>query len=228
MRGAFSFALLAALAPSAVVASDGTGWRAVAERTLMSALAGAYPHVSEWIVEPLLGKRQEARLAAVGPFHAEVVHVGKRSAVRVTPEAAKGSSSVVWFDVRGMQSMPSARSEIRTRAPLAPQMSDYATHDAVALDCSPIESPAALAGMRAARTIRAGEPICTESIEPRPAVARGEDVTVISTVGGVTIVGRAIAQRDGSMGDVLQFKSPSSGEMFSAAVTGEREVAVHE
>ena len=220
--------LLAPLMPSAAFASDGAEWRAVAERSLMSALADAYPNVSEWTVEPLLGKRQEARLADVGPFRVSVVHVGKRSAVRVMREGAKGSSSVVWFDVRGMQSIPSARTDIRARASLVPQMSDYALQDALALDCSPIESPEALTGMRTTRTIRAGEPICTESIERRPAVARGEDVTVTSTAGGVTIVGRATAQRDGIVGEVLEFKSSSSGEIFSAAVTGEREVTVHE
>jgi flagella basal body P-ring formation protein FlgA len=228
MQGAFAFVLLASLMPLAVLASDEAQWRAVAERSLMAALADAYPRVSEWAIEPLLGKRQEAQLANIGPFHATVVHVGKRSAVRVTREAAKGSSSVVWFDVRGMQSIPSARTDIRARTSLVPQMSDYALQDAVALDCSPIESPEALTGMRTTRTVRAGEPICIESIERRPAVARGEDVTVTSTAGGVTIVGRAIAQRDGGVGEVLEFKSPSSGEIFSAAVTGEREVAVHD
>jgi len=228
MQGVFAFALLASLAPSAVPAGESADWRVAAERSLMSALSNAYPGVTQWTIEPLLGKRQEARLEDVGPSRANVVHVGKRSAVHVMREGAKGSSSVVWFAVRGMQSIPSARTDIRARTSLVPQMSDYAVQDVLALDCSPIESPEALSGMRAVRTIRAGEPICTQSIERRPAVARGEDVTVISTAGGVTIVGRAIAQRDGSVGEVLELKSPSSGEIFSAAVTGEREVAVHD
>lgn len=227
MRRDFTFVLLAALLPSAVLARDGNGeeWRAAAERALMTALTEAHPAVTEWTVEPLLGKRQEARLADAGSFSANVVRLGKRSAVRLTRD---GSSSVVWFDVRGMESMLSARTEIRSRTALVPDLFEYVVHDALALACSSIEGPAALAGMRTARTIRAGEPICAQAIEPRPAVGRGEDVAVISTAGAVQIVGRAVAQEDGIVGQVLQVKNPSSGEIYSAAVSSEREVVVYE
>ena len=229
MRGAFTFAGIAVLLPCAVLASDrdGEDWRAVAERSLMSALTDAYPHVTEWALEPLLGKRQETRLADLGPFRADVVRVGKRSAVRLVRDGAR-SSGVVWFAVRGMQALPSARTDIRVRTALVPDLCEDVVHDALALTCSPIESPAALSGMRAARTIRAGEPICTQSIEPRPAVGRGEDVSVISTAGAVQIVGRAVAQEDGIVGQVLRVKNPASGEIYSAAVSGEREVVVHD
>ena len=227
MRGAFTFAGIAVLLPWAVLASDrgSVDWRTVAERSLKSALMDAYPGVTEWALQPLLGKRQEARLEGPGPFEANVVRVGKRSAVRLTRES---KDSVVWFAVGGVQSIPSARTDIRARTALVPDLCEYAVHDVLALTCSPIESPAALSGMRAARTIRAGEPICAQSLERRPAVGRGEDVTVISTAGAVQIVGRAVAQEDGIVGQVLRVKNRSSGEIYLAAVSGEREVVVHD
>lgn len=229
MHSAFMLPMLAALLPCAVLASDrgSEDWRAAAERSLMSALTASYPRVTEWSVEPLLGKRQEARLTDTGPLDATVIRIGKRSAVRLTRSDPR-TSSVVWFAVRGMQSMPSARTDIRVRSALVPDLCEDAIHDVLALTCSPIESPAALAGKRAARTIRAGEPICAQSIEPRPPVGRGEDVAVISTAGAVQIVGRAVAQEDGIVGQVLRVKNPSSGEIYSAAVSGEREVVVHD
>jgi flagella basal body P-ring formation protein FlgA len=229
MRGAFISAVIAVLPPCAALASDGdsAAWRTVAERSLMSALTEAYPHVTQWSVEPLLGKRQETRLADLDPFRADVVRVGKRSAVRLMRDGAR-ASTVVWFAVRGMQALPSARTDIRAQTALVPELCEEVVHDALALTCSPVASPAALAGMRAARTIRAGEAICSQSLEPRPAVSRGEDVTVISTSGAVQIVGRGVAQQDGIVGQVLRVRNPSSGEFYSAAVSGEREVVVHD
>ena len=229
MRDACIFAGIAVLLPCAVLASDGgsVDWRTVAERSLMSALTDAYPQVTEWSIEPLLGKRQETRLAELGPLRADVVRVGKRSAVRLMSDGAP-ASSVVWFAVRGMQALPSARTDIRARTALVPDLCEEIVHDALALRCSPIESSAALAGVRAARSIRAGEAICAQALEPRPAVGRGEDVTVISTAGAVQIVGRAVAQEDGIVGQVLRVRNPSSGEVYSAAVSGEREVVVHD
>lgn len=229
MRETYALAAIAVLLPHVSAASDcgNDAWRSAAERSLESALSSAYSRVTDWAIEPLLGQRQEARLACGGRFDASVVRVGKRSAVRLTRDDARAASTVVWFAVRGMQSIPSARAEIRARAALVPDLSEYVVQDALALACSPIESPAALVGMRAVRTIAAGEPICTQSIERRPPVGRGEDVAVISTAGAVTIVGRAIAQQDGIVGEVLRVKSPG-GEIFSAAVSGEREVVVHD
>jgi flagella basal body P-ring formation protein FlgA len=229
MRGALILAGIAVLLPRALPASDGgsANWRTVAERSLMAALTDAYPRVTQWSMEPLLGKRQETRLADLDPLRVDVVRVGKRSAVRLVRDGAR-TSTVVWFAVRGMQALPSARTDIRARTALVPDLCEEVVHDALALTCSPIESPAAIAGMRAARTIRAGEAICAQALEPRPAVGRGENVNVISTAGAVQIVGRAVAQEDGIVGQVLRVKNPSSGEIYSAAVSGEREVVVHD
>jgi flagella basal body P-ring formation protein FlgA len=195
----------------------------------MPALRRAYPDVIEWTVEPLVGERQAAGLADAELFEAAVIRVGKRSAVRLRPRAgAKAGGSTVWFAVGGMQPVLTAKSTIRARAPLAPELSEHVTQDIVALACTPIKSAEALAGMRARKSIPEGAAICAKSIEPRPAVGRGDDVTVVSTAGAVAITSRAIAQQDGAIGAVLRVKSPSSGQVYSVAVTGEREVTVHE
>jgi flagella basal body P-ring formation protein FlgA len=124
--------------------------------------------------------------------------------------------------------MLTAKSEVRALAALAAEAAQYELRDAMDLACEPVASPEALTGMRARVRIPAGAVLCTSSIELRPAVGRGEQVTVVSTSGPVTITGRAVAQQDGSIGDVLRVKSSSSGEIYAAAVTGEREVTVHD
>jgi flagella basal body P-ring formation protein FlgA len=204
-------------------------WRAVAQQALTAELRRTYPDVDDWIVEPLIGRRQETRLDDAGVLDAAVVHIGKRSAVRLRWQArAKPTDALVWFAVSGLESMPTARSEIRALSVLAAEMSEYQSRDAMALACEPIRSPQALVGMRARFTIPAGAVICAESIEQRPAVGRGEQITVVSTAGAVSITGRAVAQEDGSIGEVLRVKNPSTGEVYTAAVTGEREVTVHD
>lgn len=221
----------AALISSGALASDGDApsWRSAAEPALLRALTDAYPNVVEWASAPLLSKRQHAKLAGAERFEATVVRVGKRSAVRLARHDDTGATSTtVWFAVSGTRPILTAQADIPARAVLTPELSGYVPQDALALACTPVQSPAALSGMRAKRSIHAGAAICTESIERRPAVGRGEDVTVVSTAGAVTIVGRAVAQQDGRIGEVLRVKNPSSGEVYFAAVSGEREVVVHE
>lgn len=208
---------------------DASDRRSVAEQALTAELRRAHPDVSEWTIEPLVGHKQETRLDNAGALDAVVVHVGKRSAVRLRSRAsAKEADTLIWFAVSGLQSLLIAKSELRSFAPLAPEASKFEWRDAMALACEPVRSPAALAGMRARVRIPAGAVVCAESIEQRPAVGRGEQVTVVSTWGAVTITGPAVAQQDGSIGEVLRVKSPSSGEIYAATVTGEREVTVHD
>jgi flagella basal body P-ring formation protein FlgA len=212
-----AFILIAA----ATLGAGPPAWRTAAEQALTAALRQTHPDVSDWTIEPLVGRRQESRLDAAVVLDAKVVRIGKRSAVRV-------GSTLVWFAVSGLQSLPTAKSEISAFAPLSPEVSQYELRDAMSLACNPIAAPDALAGMRAKSRIPAGAVICTTSIELRPAVGRGEQVTVVSTAGAVTITGSAMAQEDGAIGQVLRVKSPSSGEIYAAAVTGEREVSVHD
>lgn len=231
MRVAFIFIAAVTLVAGASQAGeiDAAGWRTAAEQVLTAELRRAHPDVGDWTMDPLVGRRQESRLDGSGGFDATVVQIGKRSAVRLRSHAnAKPASMLIWFAVSGLQSLPTAKSEIRAFAPLGPEASQYELRDAMSLSCEPIRAPEALAGMRAKSRIPAGAVICTDSIESRPAVGRGEQVTVVSTAGAITITGPAIAQEDGSIGQVLRVKSPSSGETYAAAVTGEREVSVHD
>jgi flagella basal body P-ring formation protein FlgA len=219
-----------AVCGTACAGVDGAAaWRAVAQQVLMAELRRTHPHVDEWIVEPLVGRRQQTRLDDVRVLEAALVRVGKRSAVRLWWKAkAKPADTLIWFAVSGLEPMPVAKAQIRALSLLAEEMSEYQARDAMVLACEPIRSPQALVGMRARITIPAGAVICAESIEQRPAVGRGEQITVVSTAGAVTITGRAVAQEDGSIGEVLRVRSPSTGEVYTAAVTGEREVTVHD
>ena len=223
--------MLAALAvtPSSFAVQSDDDWRTIAGLALEQALHQAYPDVLDWSIEPLLGRQQQERLQGAGRFAVAVTRIGKRSAVRLrAARSGRAVDTIVWFAVGGTQSVVTARSSIDTGAALTPELAEHAAHDILAIACTPIESPAALSGKRAKHRLAVGDPICTQDIEPRPAVGRGEGVVVISTAGAVTITARGIAQQDARIGEVLRVKSPSSGEVFLASVRRQGEVVVND
>jgi flagella basal body P-ring formation protein FlgA len=221
-------AIALALTPAIATATAGT-WQEAADRALDHALRSAHPAVVQWSTEALIGKRQAAMLQSAGDFHASAVHLGKRSAVRLTWQGKRGEqSTLVWFGVSGMQSVITAASDLRMGTPLGADVARQAHSDVMAAACTPITSPDALTGKRTRRSIRAGEVICEAAIEPQPAVGRGQHVTVIATVGAVTVTAQGIAQQDAGLGERLRVKSPSSGLVYVASATGQGEVTVHE
>jgi flagella basal body P-ring formation protein FlgA len=100
--------------------------------------------------------------------------------------------------------------------------------DLVAAGCAALDSPAALEGMRAKITIDEGEVICMTAIEPRPPVARGDEVTVRYVAGPVMLTTRAVAQADGLVGKTVLVRNTGSGDFFRATVSGKAEVRVDE
>ena len=228
-RNVLLMSLLSLSGAPAIAQGFGADAIAVAERSLRQALASTYPQVEEWTIEPLVGKRHRAGMQETDDARASVVHVGKRSAVRLMWDAERRvESTTVWFAVNGVQSLPTALQDIRTGAALSPEMVGHSSHDVFAAACTALSSPAVLTGMRAKRRLHAGDAVCAEAIEPRPPVARGESVVVRSTAGAVTITAKAVAQQDGALGQVLRVKNPASGEVYLAAVSGAGEVVVHD
>jgi flagella basal body P-ring formation protein FlgA len=70
--------------------------------------------------------------------------------------------------------------------------------------------------------------MCREGIEPRPAVARGEAVTVRYFSARISISTQAIAQQDADIGQKLRVVNPANRDSFSAVVTGVREAAIRD
>ena len=159
----------------AVAEVDGAGWLVAAEQSLKQALAQAYPQVAEWAIEPLIGKRQRANLPKTDALQARAAHLGKRSAVRLTwVEGRHRASTTVWFAVRGLQSVPTATSDIRVGAALTPDMAEYAERDVFVSSCATLSTPAALTSTRAKKGLRMGEAICENAVEPRCALPTTE------------------------------------------------------
>lgn len=224
-----SFAAALCTGAQAVPVSEAVPWRTATDRVLLAALQAAYPAVSDWTLVPLLGKGQDERLQRSPPSHVSVVRLGSRSAVRLSwKQEQRSVHSTVWFAVAGMQNVLTATSEIRRGSALTPQLATQSNRDALAAACTPLVIGEALTDMRARVTLKEGQVICSQSIEPRPPVTRGEEVIVRAAAGSVTIMAKGVAQQDGLLGQRVRVKNPSNGNTFLAAVSATAEVVVDE
>jgi flagella basal body P-ring formation protein FlgA len=187
---------------------------ASADEALRAELQRRYPQVQRWDIRPFDDAEHENTSV-------QVVSIGARSAVRV-------GRRLQWFAVSGFQSVVSATRAIATGAALDGSAGQIAERDVIAARCDPVTDRNALTGMRTRRPLRANEVICSQAIEPRPTVARGETVTVRYVGARVTLVTKGVASSDGNVGDSLIVSHVKSNDAFAAQVSGAGEVTIHE
>lgn len=204
-------------------------WRAEAERVLSTELQKAYPDVQQWSVMPLLAERQEAALSSTDPESIRVGKLGARSAVRIRTQKTKQPHEVtVWYAVSGTRPALVTSRPMQAGEAFEPSSVRIGEAQVFTAQCTPLTTPESIVGMRSLRRLGADDPVCSEGVESQPLVVRGESVAVHAKVGLVTISAKGIAQEDGGLGQRLKVRSPSSGEVYSAAVSGRGEVMVRE
>jgi flagella basal body P-ring formation protein FlgA len=201
-----------------------------ARRVLTEALERKYSGVTTWQLSPRLDGGIPAQFVNNPPTSVAVLHAGPRSAVRATwsQSGAAEQSHTLWFDVQGVESVWVATHEIPAGTAVSAADVAEEVRDAVALGCTPVTTVATLLNMRTRRVVRRGQAMCREGIEPRPAVARGEAVTVRYFSARISISTQAIAQQDADIGQKLRVVNPANRDSFSAVVTGVREAAIRD
>jgi flagella basal body P-ring formation protein FlgA len=202
----------------------------LAGQVLLTELQSKYPETKHWSVTPLVRQAHEESIFGKAAWETKVVRIGARSAVQVSWAAENTARQVrtVWFDVVGPQSVVVATHAIAPNASLSVADAMIEERDVMGLSCSPLRDVTDLVQMRSRRALRTGAAICLEAIEPRPAVARGEDVTVRYSSGRVSITTKGVAQNDGQVGQKLRVVNPMTKDSFVAVVSAAREVLVHE
>ena len=244
--------------PSAIVfASVATALAAVAaaaapgEAVLREQLAQRYPKVTRWDVRPLANAHSivahgatasDGATAAPGTTASDgvtaapgttasdgvtadapaaVALLGPRSAVRVR-------NRVFWYDVAGFEDAVTVIHGVSRGDPLEPTDATLSERDVVAAHCDALRAVDALNGMRASRTLRANQIVCADSIEKRPPVTRGEEVTVRYLGPKVTLTTKGIAESDAALGAALLVRNPESHDSFRAVASGIGEVTINE
>ena len=135
---------------------------------------------------------------------------------------------VLWFAVAGYQKVVSARHWLPAGAPVDERAGRMEEMNVLAASCDPLTDISGLKGSRTTRVLQANAIVCRDAIEPKPPVARGEEVTVRYIGRFVSLTTRGVAQQDGSLGDVLEVRNSRDEREFSAVVSGADEVTVHE
>jgi flagella basal body P-ring formation protein FlgA len=217
------------LAASSATCTAAPAWRESADAVLRAALTEQRKDVTRWEMQPLLTARVEERLNQMELEGATALQLGARSSVRIRGKRDGRVQAVnVWYAVRGYRQLVVANAAIRTGAALT--QSNVVMGEANIFEgaCEVPNEPTFWFDTRAKHNFGPGDPICAQGIEPMPLVLRGESVAVKSISGPVTITARGVAQQDGGLGKIMRIKNPGSGEIFTAAVSGRREVVVRE
>ncbi len=83
-----------------------------------------------------------------------------------------------------------------------------------------------LIGKTPSRVLSANRPVKAAEIASPQLVSRGDDVTILYTVAGMTLSAKGKSQQNGSDGDLIRVTNLSSAKSMSAQVTGDRIVTV--
>jgi flagella basal body P-ring formation protein FlgA len=218
MTPAVLLMLAASMAATAGPAADAPSASSTSiEDVLQAELARRFPSVQRWTIRHFEGSGPSASIEG----DAEVVRVGARSAVRV-------GGRLQWYAVSGFQNVLSARRSVGTGEALDASIARVEERDVLAANCEPLTELDALQAARARRPLREDQIICAQAVEPRPAVGRGQIVTVRYVGSRVTLQTRGIAKADGNVGETLVVRATQSDESFPATVSGAGEVTVHE
>jgi flagella basal body P-ring formation protein FlgA len=223
--GALALLLLAALPTHA---DSDAPWLQVAQEALRARLQVEHPDIPTWVLEPRIGARQLQRLPQDTPARVQVARVAARSAVKVVWESPVRTTATVWFAAHGLRPVVIARQAATVGSALEAAGAAVQEVDILPLSCNPLVSPDELQGMRTKVALRSGDVICKERVEPQPAVARGDEVVVVSTAGSVSVTARALAQSDGEVGERLKVRNPRSRDVYEAKVTAKGMVSVNE
>lgn len=86
--------------------------------------------------------------------------------------------------------------------------------------------PESVANLRLRRPMAAGETVTRDSVESRPAVARGDWATLRAVAGAVNLEGRVEVLEDGQTGQLVHVKLTNATSPMLARVVGERIVEV--
>ncbi|PZP55495.1 MAG: flagella basal body P-ring formation protein FlgA [Micavibrio aeruginosavorus] len=83
-----------------------------------------------------------------------------------------------------------------------------------------------LIGKTPSRVLSANRPVKSAEIASPQLVTRGEDVTILYNVAGMTLSAKGKSQQNGSEGELVRVVNLSSAKSMSAEVTGDRTVTV--
>lgn len=132
----------------------------------------------------------------------------------------------IWFAVSVKVPVLVARNNLEKGRPLAlvdvtQTISDIADLNGVPLASSDISEK------RTTKPIVVGAVLVATDVGPIPAVCQGELISVFARCGSVSLEVKGIALSDGDVSQIIEVKSPESGESYRAMVLGKKQARVN-
>lgn len=113
-----------------------------------------------------------------------------------------------------------AREPLARGAALLPAQFTVERREVAMAGDTAVPSVDTVTGMRLRRPVAAGDTVLATDLEPVPLVRRGDKVTAITGLGGITVSMSAIALEDGAAGATVSVKNDRSGRRLQAVVVG--------
>jgi len=89
-----------------------------------------------------------------------------------------------------------------------------------------VESPRALAGKMARRTLLPGEPIPLNAVDDPRLVTRGVQTQILFEEGGLSIMGIGIPLQSGTVGETIQVKNADTGRIIIGRVQADGRIRI--
>jgi flagella basal body P-ring formation protein FlgA len=131
----------------------------------------------------------------------------------------------VWFALRTYRATLVALHPLRPKQPVLPGDVVQREHE-VTLNDDALSEPAAVAGTRVKRYLRAGAVLHANNLEAVPAVLPDQQVAVHMVSGSFDIETTGVAEQEGRLGEMILVRNPSSGTSYHATVTSRNRVEV--
>lgn len=87
-------------------------------------------------------------------------------------------------------------------------------------------APSSISGRAAAERLRADSILRERDLKQAVAIRRGDDVRISCIVGGGVLSLRAVAEEDGSIGDIVRLRKGRERDTFTARITGRGEAVL--
>jgi flagella basal body P-ring formation protein FlgA len=177
---------------------------------LRDALERRYPHAAQWEISSDHVERLPAQY--------ELVRTGHRSAVRGQDGAT------VWVEVQGMARVAVLSRVVAKGNALQPHDVSWVMRDITLASCDPVASLPERESLVVAASYRAGEVLCARDIATAPVVSRGQRITLLVRVAGVSVEAEGVAQNDAQAGERVRVRAASGEQLVGVAQSPARVV----
>jgi|GEM_PF-1938956 len=149
--------------------------------------------------------------------------------VSLIAEQGQGKSLRRWYvaaQVKWMATVVVLNQDVSARTMLDRSMMHSKTKDVAGLRGDAWQKVSDVIGMKTLRNMRSGEVIVSSLVKRPPLIKRGDSITILAEVGGISVRAEGIALKSGSRGDRLPVQNIRSKQTLHSIVRDAHTVSI--